>query len=228
MIKNIMKQIKIGTIVNGFKNINSDFTNVENIYNNNLLQYYINNSDKVTTVNGKGIEIVNTIILDPTNIVVSKTKQGFTLSENDFLKCEFENLNFIANEKLLFSEIKQFEVYKLYIETKINKPQQPEAVKKDEVVKKLHNNIFIGNAFEIWESMFNSFEITESSRTDIRFMFDTMQNDTLIHREISQKNILDWITLTYEFTIEKPQFKDFRNDSLRNNTYKIAKTLYYK
>ena len=44
-----------------------------------------------------------------------------------------------------------------------------------DVEKQLHPNIFKKNGFEIWESMFEKFNITKTKRTDIDFMFEVMK-----------------------------------------------------
>lgn len=109
-------------------------------------------------------------------------------------------------------------------ELKTSEPQQHETDKPDEVTKELHNHIFKGNAFEVWQSMFESFQITESSRTDVKFMFEVMKKDGLIHNTVNQKTFLDWISETYEMTIEKTS--NYSKTTYRNSIYSNAKQLY--
>ncbi len=71
--------------------------------------------------------------------------------------------------------------------------------------------------------MWETFGITESSRTDVRFMFDNMQKESLIHKGITQTRILEWINETYEITMGKLPFKNFKHDLKRNAIYSIAK-----
>jgi len=66
-----------------------------------------------------------------------------------------------------------------------------------------HSEIFKNNAFEVWQSMFEEFEIKESSRSDIKFMFEEMKKKDLIHPRISQEGILDWINDIYEINVQK-------------------------
>ena len=64
--------------------------------------------------------------------------------------------------------------------------------------KELHNHIFKNNAFEVWQHMFEEFEIEESSRTDVKFMFEEMKKAGLIHGTVDQRNFLIWISLNYD------------------------------
>lgn len=133
-------------------------------------------------------------------------------------------LNDIYND--LIDEIKKsIDKEELNISLLINnkQPQQPEPTTKVEVKENQHSNIFVNNAFEVWQQMFLDFKIIVTSRTDIRFMFDAMKFDKLIHNNITQKNILDWISETHSMTIEKPNYKNHKTDIKRNVIYNNAK-----
>ena len=101
--------------------------------------------------------------------------------------------------------------------------QQSNEDKPDEVKIK-HNHIFRNNAFEVWQSMYNSFEINESSRTDVKFMYEVMKKDGLIFETVNQKIFLDWISKTYQIVIQKTS--NYSKTPIRNNTYSNAKQLY--
>lgn len=122
-------------------------------------------------------------------------------------------------------EIMEFERYLIEEENSNEPPQQPETVKPDEVKKELHNHIFKGNAFEVWQSMFDSFEITESSRTDLRFMFEVMKYNNEIQDTITVKNITDWINEFYDFSIDKLHYTSINSNSnnKRMNIYNLIK-----
>ncbi|MBC5842463.1 hypothetical protein H8R23_13685 [Flavobacterium sp. F-380] len=105
-------------------------------------------------------------------------------------------------------------------------PQQNEnslsiAVKKEDV----HNHIFKDNAFAVWESMFVEFDINESSRTDVKFMFEEMKKEGLIHKTVNQTTFLEWITLTYDGLIVQKTSNHSRS-SERVKAYSRAKELY--
>ncbi len=112
------------------------------------------------------------------------------------------------------------------IEAKLNQNHvsKTEIIKPDEVKKELHPHIFKGNAFEVWQSMFDSFQITESSRTDVKFMFEEMKKDNLIHNTVNQTTFLKWISDTYQITIEKTS--NYSKTTARKSIYSNAKQLY--
>jgi len=91
--------------------------------------------------------------------------------------------------------------------------------------KELHNHIFISNAFKVWQSMYNYFKIKESSRTDIKFMFEIMKYEKLIHPTVTQTALLNWINETYQLTISKARYIDFKNDTKRLAIFNKAKSM---
>ena len=106
-----------------------------------------------------------------------------------------------------------------------NPPQQTENSKPDELKKELHNHIFKGNAFEVWQSMFDEFEINEKSRTDVKFMFEEMKKEGLIHKTVNQTTFLEWITSTYNGLIVEKTSNHSRTKHILL-AYSRAKELY--
>jgi hypothetical protein len=102
--------------------------------------------------------------------------------------------------------------------------QQSEIIKDIDDIKELHTHIFKGNAFEVWQAMFDSFQIIESSRTDVKFMFEEMKKDNLIHNTVSQTSFLNWISDTYQITVEKTS--NYSKTTARKSIYSNAKKLY--
>jgi hypothetical protein len=80
-------------------------------------------------------------------------------------------------------------------------------------IKNLHNNIFKANAFEVWQSMFNSFKITKSNRTDIDFMFQVMKYNGLIYNNIRYVDIQEWIDKVYQITFDKIKYTNHKTNS---------------
>ena len=72
-----------------------------------------------------------------------------------------------------------------------------------EVKKELHPNIFKNNGFEIWESMFEKFNITKTKRTDIDFMFEVMKYHKFIYKNIGYNDIENWINGVYQISFDK-------------------------
>jgi hypothetical protein len=110
-------------------------------------------------------------------------------------------------------------------EDNFKQPQQIETIKPDKVNKEMHLKIFVENAFNIWEQMFESFKINKSKRTDLSFMYEVMLYDKLIHKTVSKKNIEDWINETYEFDIDKIHYTDIKTSAneKRMATYNLLK-----
>ncbi|MEC4048466.1 hypothetical protein OX284_003415 [Flavobacterium sp. SUN046] len=126
---------------------------------------------------------------------------------------------------------KKESIYKVYLKILKNKlieqPQQSEIIKVLEVKKELYNHIFKNNAFEVWQSMFDEFGINESSRTDVKFIFEEMRKDGFIHNTVNQNNFLDWISTTYNSLIIQKTSNHSRT-KVRLQAYSRAKELYKK
>ena len=127
----------------------------------------------------------------------------------------------IANEVTKTSKQETNKIETEYLEVK--QLQKLNKANIDEVNTK-HPHIFKNNAFEVWQSMYNSFEINESSRTDVKFMYEVMKKDGLIFKTVNQKIFLDWISQTYQIVIQKTS--NYSKTPIRNNTYSNAKQLY--
>jgi len=110
-----------------------------------------------------------------------------------------------------------------YLETIENEPQQEPNKKKE----KLHPQVFRDNGFEVWQSMFESFDIKESSLTDIRFMYEAMKNDNLIFETIGEKNLRDWIAETYGLVISRAKYTSptWKSNKKRMAIYSDAKEI---
>ena len=128
---------------------------------------------------------------------------------NEKIKLELETLKKLPINNTDYKILK--ERYQKYL-TNIE-PQQQKNNEPDEVKKELHNNIFKGNAFEIWQSMFEKFKITESKRTDIDFMFEVMKYNNLIYDNIKYVDIQNWINNVYEISFEKIKFTNHKAKS---------------
>lgn len=149
---------------------------------------------------------------------IRKTQERIE-AQKEFLK-KMKHNSFESKE----ADIQICEAYIEYLNTK-TEPQQTKIIKSDEVEKELYNHIFKGNAFEVWQSMYDSFQITENSRTDVKFMFEEMKKDGLIHKTVNQKTFLDWLSEPpYQITIQKTS--NYSKTNVRNSIYHSAKQLY--
>ena len=120
-----------------------------------------------------------------------------------------------------------------FLETKKSELEAPQQIKDNKTVEvtnlktKLHNDIFKDNAFEVWMSLFDSFKIDETCRTDVKFIFEEMKKDGLINKTVNQKSFLNWITENYDgLLIEKTS--NHSRTKERISIYESAKAIYIK
>lgn len=120
-----------------------------------------------------------------------------------------------------------------FLETKKSELEAPQQIKDNKTVEvinlktKLHSDIFKDNAFEMWRSLFDSFKIDETCRTDVKFIFEEMKKDGLINKTVNQKFFLDWITENYDgLLIEKTS--NHSRTKERISIYENAKAIYIK
>lgn len=106
----------------------------------------------------------------------------------------------------------------------VKKPQQSENTKTDtyEVKKKLHNRIFKGNTFKVWEIYRINKNITASSKTDLTVVFQLMMEDNYFQDTIELKHFIVWINKEYfdgVITEIKKLSLDSRPNIQRKNDY---------
>jgi hypothetical protein len=189
-------ETKTGDSISDFKSILSS-DEIKKLDKNKIIRFK-NNDSIVTTDNWSKLkDVFFTQRMETYN-------SSYTLNEK--IKLELETLEKLPINKTDYKIIK--ERYQKYL-TNI-KPQQTETNEPDEVKIELHNNIFTGNAFEIWQSMFKKFKITNGKRTDVDFMFNIMKYNNLICENISYKDMAIWIDKVYEITFVKIKYTDHK------------------
>jgi hypothetical protein len=163
------------------------------------------------------------ILLLNTMFVEADQKKKFVLNEIEKIKSSIEVLKEDIKIKIYFirdNKKKQVDIldsYLNFLKNKLNgQPQQSEIINVLEVKKELHNNIFTDNAFYVWERLFENFNINETKRTDLRFMYEIMKYNGQIHKTVTVKNITDWINETYNFNIDKLQYTSIKSTSNEN------------
>jgi hypothetical protein len=153
------------------------------------------------------------------NYILNKLQPEY---KQEFISYYKSDLTSLRNKQ---TQLEFIELINNFIQDIDVTPQQVESVKPDEVKKELHNHIFKGNAFEVWQSMFDEFEINESSRTDVKFMFEEMRKNGLIHNTVNQKVFLEWISTAYNGLIVEKTSNHSRTQT-RINAFERAKKLY--
>ena len=135
---------------------------------------------------------------------------------------------------LLKSEKIEIVKYKTFISNEIDSTisDEPNNKKVDSIISDKpiesnpYPNIFVDKGFQVWESMFEEFDIKESSRSDVKFMFEMMQKDKMIYGTVKQVDFLDWLSKKYGFVVEK--ISNYSKTKERISIYNTAKSTYFK
>lgn len=127
------------------------------------------------------------------NTLKIPTKQNFEnlISEN----VNNENM-FFYNVSIGFMFLRMFELRNILNANNIqliDQPQQPKIANTDEVKKEMHNNIFIGNSFEVWQRYKDNKNLVFNDRTDLRLIFELMKIDNLIVDTVELKHYIKWL-----------------------------------
>jgi hypothetical protein len=162
-------------------------------------------------IDGVSIEIIK----DIPEII----KTEYRLFSRNKTKAENENwlnhtYNFIININDLSRFIGKSDTVAFldWYDTMIIKQPEYKAV-QDEPKKELHNNIFVGNSFEVWELYRINKNITVNSATDLRVIFELMKKDTLIVETAELKHYITWLNKFYF----KNNLTTLRTQNLKSN-----------
>ncbi len=126
--------------------------------------------------------------------------------------------------------IEKREAYLIYLETKLGEldnPRHEEPQQKEDIQPNLHNNIFKGNTFDLWELYRTNKNITASSQTDLSVIFQLMMLDSYFQETVELKHFINWINGEYFegtiTTLRKQNLKSNPNIQ-RTNDYKQYKS----
>jgi hypothetical protein len=190
--------------------------NLLDAYRDMLTKDEINKIDKNKTVWAK----TNDGIITPNNwndkkdIFFKQRMETYNKSYTDAEKInlELEKLKKLAINKTEYKVLKNR--YSDYLLNELQQPQQNETGSSHEIKENEYPEIFIDNAFDVWQSMFNAFKITQSNYSkDIDFMYNVMIYNNLIHDHIGKTDIKNWISKVYEITFDKIRFTNPKEDS---------------
>jgi hypothetical protein len=119
--------------------------------------------------------------------------------------------------------------YEMYLNSQFNDDFKNKTSRVDEDKPKQfqHPNIFKNNAFDVWQSMYDACKINESSRTDVRFTFEIMQKENMIHDTVRYVDFLKWVNSTHQIAVGKISYADLKNKN-RLFAFEQAKTNYNK
>jgi hypothetical protein len=147
-------------------------------------------------------------------LLETKRNELIIKEQKDYIK--------LHNKRQWHNKEKIINILETYIYFINNQPQQPEAVKPDEVKKELHNDIFKYNAFEVFEFYKEKKQIKVNSRTDLRVIFELLKGDNLLLPTIELKHYIDWLNRVYynnDITELKKQNLNSKPNIIRANDY---------
>ena len=149
-----------------------------------------------------------------TNMLASNQNNG-SVSEDEIYISQPIPDNRIRSYESNYMKLK--ETFLNLVLTEI-KPQESKTIEaeKVEIKPQKHTDYFKDNAFEIWERLFENFNIDKTKRTDLRFMYEIMKHNGQIHKTVTVKSITDWINETYDFGIDKLQYTNIKSKSNEN------------
>jgi hypothetical protein len=161
------------------------------------------------------------------------SKWFYVLYENDKFTNPNESTFKVKHQSdLIFISLKSSKISNKLIEIKdlfsdfTETPQLSEAIICKEVKKELHNDIFKGNAFEVFEVYKENKQLSVNSRTDLRVIFELLKNDNLLRNTIELKHYINWLNrVYYDGGITELKKQDFNSkpNIVRANDYKDYK-----
>jgi hypothetical protein len=103
---------------------------------------------------------------------------------------------------IVFSNSNLFKNYFLsYFEHLKSQSATIKLITSKEVDKDLHNHIFKGNAFELFEKYHSSKSLAENSKTDLNLLFQLFQNDNLFVETLELKHYIKWLNNNYNYSL---------------------------
>lgn len=117
--------------------------------------------------------------------------------------------------------------HKLEIEKKLDTQISSTDISKEQIEvesKEKHNSIFSDNNFEVWERLYDELGVTESSRTDLRFMYEVMKAKSQILDTVRLIDYTNWINKVKNWEIDKLQYTNYKGKS-NSHRYSIYKTI---
>ncbi|REE24719.1 hypothetical protein DFQ09_10323 [Winogradskyella pacifica] len=123
----------------------------------------------------------------------------------------FHSILFSFNQ-FQFLDLNNMEV--LYpVKTVLDRFSKTEHVREQE----LYNQFFVGNAITKFLKCLKEFQINDKSRSDMKFIYEKMKEEGLIHSTVKQSDFLKWLSITYNINIEKTN--NFNPTKKRLNSY---------
>lgn len=158
-----------------FTYLKPDFSNINDVYTNNITLWYFANSDhkkdnSEPDTDGFKNNIVNDWINDLSKLEYSKTTKGFELTETDFIKAEFKRFELFEVDKLNLAEKKQFDFYTDFLNKKLNSFEAGATDNIKNEHPKHDPNLWNTDSFELFKYLYDCYyKTTNRQLTNIWF-----------------------------------------------------------
>ncbi|WP_026724297.1 hypothetical protein [Flavobacterium sasangense] len=221
------KELSLKDKISFIQNYQRTFKNWESNYQNRVIEFinqYEDNSENIFIENE--IENAENVLLQLGQALKDNyiEKDSIDLLDTNPMRDLYIDLRIESTikSKSTYKKIKAFlEQRKIELKQPQQieiKPQESKTIEaeKVEIKPQEHTDYFKDNAFEIWERLFENFNIDKTKRTDLRFMYEIMKHNGQIHKTVTVKSITDWINETYDFGIDKLQYTNIKSKSNEN------------
>lgn len=222
-----------------FKDKAKDYIRTEKSLKTNIIKYLIGcNKDQINVIQYHWYEIEDNFISIKDLI---RAIEYYKVT-NDTLKAIKLKQYIVSKLKLIVRDLEFFHIYltETPIEAKINNlitefersidineltqiqalknpPQQAKNIKTDEVIKELRNDIFKGNAIELFKHYYDCKSMVNNSRVHFRFLFEVMKEDGFIHDTVTLGQYIKFITKDFGYVDTELKSIDLNSKPNKNN-----------
>ncbi|MFS4446716.1 hypothetical protein [Maribacter sp. 2307UL18-2] len=215
-----------------FARVKPNGTNVNEIFENNLKIWLLNNSDETQVLHGESVVISNGVMENPENVITGNTKEGFELTATDFISAELDFLSGLSANYYSIVEGKQLAIYKGYLE-------QQRKVKAEFKIS-FRDSFYEVSDYEKVMAQLNEYSIaskvgnkhtwnvgSESRLTLMTAFYDTLLDNGLIRKHRTLQEAADAINNHFHINYHRGYFKRHREyewyEGMRNDFHFIPK-----
>ena len=161
--------------------------------------------------------------LIPRNEFYEKCLKSLNIKLTELNRQEYRVLKNISDmgtppDPLLFLEYMKWDIKNKSLQTnKTPEPQQAKNIKTDEVIKELRNDIFKGNAIELFKHYYDCKSMVNNSRVHFRFLFEVMKEDGFIHDTVTLGQYIKFITKDFGYVDTELKSIDLNSKPNKNN-----------
>jgi hypothetical protein len=156
--------------------------------------------------------------------VESDQKKKFVINESEKIGSSIEVLKEdIKIKKYLIRDNKKKQIdildsYISFLKNKLNEqPQQTESIILNNIKPNLRNDIFEGNAIELFKYYYDCKAMVINSRVHFRFLFEVMKKDGFIHDTVSLGQYIKFINKDFGYVDTELKSINLNSTPNKNN-----------